>query len=195
MEIYLIRHPSVNVEQHLFYGHTDVDVTHRFEEEKEDIRRKLDGEVDLQQAAVYSSPLKRCHALANALAPAVRTDDRLKELNFGDWEMRSWHGIPSAELDPWMADFANLNVPNGESFLMLQRRALEFLNEVLASEHEKAVIFTHAGVIRSLLCHCLGIPLPNAFRLVIDYASVSKITHTTTITHPTTLWKVAYTNR
>ncbi|MBC7919760.1 MAG: alpha-ribazole phosphatase [Ferruginibacter sp.] len=194
MEIYLIRHTSVNVEKNLFYGHTDVDVTHRFEEEKNDLRRKLSDEVDFQQTAVYSSPMKRCHALAKALAPAVRTDDRLKELNFGDWEMRNWHGIPPAELDPWMADFANLNAPNGESFLILQTRAVEFLNEVLASEQEKAVLITHAGVIRSLLCHCLGIPLQNAFRLVIDYASVSKITHTT-ITHTAALWKVAYLNR
>ena len=38
------------------------------------------------------------------------------EMNFGDWEMKNWDDIPLEELNPWMQDFVNVRVSNGESF-------------------------------------------------------------------------------
>ena len=60
-----------------------------------------------------------------------------------------------------------------------------------ASEFNDAAIFafTHAGVIRALLAEALQLPLVQAFRLQVDYASVSQITVDGAI------WRVAGVNR
>ncbi|MFB9080950.1 histidine phosphatase family protein [Flavobacterium procerum] len=42
-------------------------------------------------------------------------DERLKEKNFGDWEMRKWD-IFRRTTQSWMEDFVTIPVSNGESF-------------------------------------------------------------------------------
>lgn len=97
-------------------------------------------------------------------------------MNFGTWENRLWTELPSAETEPWMADYVTLAPPQGETFGAVQQRAAAFLNELAATaEEEPTLVFTHGGTIRALVCHCLEIPLRNAFRMQIDYASVTKL--------------------
>ena len=126
----------------------------------------------------YASPLSRCRQLAEALVPEQLVfDDRLMEYDFGRWELQPWNTLPATELDPWMADFVQIPAPGGETFQALQDRATEFLTEALATADPNAtiVIVSHSAVIRSLICHCLGLPLAHAFRLDIDYGSITKV--------------------
>jgi alpha-ribazole phosphatase len=171
MEVYLIRHTAV-LAPGICYGHTDVPLADTFAAEAAGLRAKLPP----PPYRVFSSPARRCVALAQAVAPELTLDERLREMNFGTWENRPWADLPPAETTPWMADYVTLAPPAGETFGAVQQRAAAFLAELAtASQAAPTLVFTHGGTIRALVCHCLEIPLRNAFQLQIDYASVTKL--------------------
>jgi len=175
MELYLIRHTTPEVGMGVCYGQTDLDVADSFETELAKIREKV---AHLDSPYIYSSPLQRCAKLASALAVElqVQHDHRLKELDFGDWEMLPWDQIPRGAIDVWAEEHVRQAPPNGESFHALHLRASEFLAEVSANRRgEQVVVVTHAGVIRALLAEALGLPLQNAFKLQLRYGSISHV--------------------
>ena len=177
MEIFLIRHTSVGVQKGICYGKSDVALNHTAVEEIENTTARLSKYCDVSEAKIWSSPAGRCVQLAKKMTDNFQTEERLWEMNFGDWEMQSWAEIKREESDPWMADFVNINTPNGESFLELSKRANEFLDEIIAQDFKQVVLVNHSATIRTLVCRALELDLKNAFRMEIDYGSISKITH------------------
>ena len=180
MDLYLIRHTRVATAPDICYGCSDVPVAATYPEDEAAVRTKLAAVLATGPVAVFSSPLTRCRRLAEALAPGpIQFDDRLKEYDFGRWELQPWRELPAAELDPWMADYVTVSSPGGETFQALQTRMVLFLTDLLVLPEPPAtvLVFGHSAAIRSLLCHCLDMPLRNAFRLDIDYGSVSKVRH------------------
>ena len=176
MTIYLIRHTAVDATG-ICYGHHDVPLADTFAIEAAQLRAKLPPAPAAGYRA-HSSPATRCLALAAEFAAEIKTDERLREMNFGAWENRPWNDLPAAETTPWMADYVTLAPPGGETFGAVQARAAAFLAELAtagAAEEPPVLVFTHGGTIRALVCHCLGIPLGNAFQLRIDFASVTRL--------------------
>ncbi len=172
MEIYLVRHTTPNVEKGICYGQSDLGITDSFHSEIEQIHQQI----PIQKIAkVYSSPLQRCKLLAKTFSEEITFDDRLKELNFGDWELLPWDAINSKELDPWMQDFVNVRVTNGESYVMLQERALDFFFSLNHISTEKSIIVSHAGVMRSIISHIQNIDLKNSFKIKLEYGHVVTI--------------------
>jgi alpha-ribazole phosphatase len=181
MEIFLVRHTSVSVPKSVCYGQTDVGLADTFLLESEQTINQLSKYLhsDFQ---IVSSPLSRCFSLAKALQKqfpniAIEQDDRLMEMNFGDWEMQSWDEIPRESSEPWMNDFVNMPAPNGESFLALSERLNKFLTEKIAIQKTtpQIVIMAHGGIIRAALSYFAGLPLENAFKFDIKYGSITKI--------------------
>lgn len=175
MEIYLIRHTVVNIASGICYGNTDVDLSNTFEEEIISINKKIKGVKDL----IYiSSPLIRCKILADRLSESnFIVDNRLKELNFGDWENENYKILEHDEdFCAWTKDYVNLRCPNGESFMDLYLRSSEFINDLILNKHKRVVIITHSGVIRSILAYILNMSLESTFKFRIDNGSVSRIT-------------------
>ena len=174
MEIFLIRHTKVDVPDGTCYGFSDVGLASTFPEELNSLISRLPDRNDF---VLYSSPLKRCRRLAEELGidSGIEFDDRLKELNFGNWELKKWDEISRKEFLRWSKDFVNQVPPNGESYIQLFRRCNEFYEEILHKKENKIAIVAHGGVIRSLLSHVLSIPLEKSFHLQIDYGSISKI--------------------
>ena len=94
MEIYLIRHTSVDVPAGYAYGQTDVPLKPTFEEEAEEVKKGLS---DHTFDKVWTSPLTRCVRLANYCGfPEAEREDRIKEVNFGECEMKCGPGWDSA---------------------------------------------------------------------------------------------------
>lgn len=171
MEIYLIRHTAVQAPG-ICYGHYDVPLADTFAAEAAQLRPKLPP----LPYRVFSSPAQRCLALAETVATELTLDERLREMNFGTWENRLWTELPRTETEPWMTDYVTLAPPAGETFGAVQQRAAAFLTELTTTAAEEpTLVFTHGGTIRALVCHCLEMPLRNAFQLQIDYASVTKL--------------------
>ena len=59
---------------------------------------------------VFSSPLLRARQLAEALDPEARIDERLSEIDFGEWEGQPWDAIERDALDAWAADILHLSL-------------------------------------------------------------------------------------
>lgn len=172
MEIYLVRHTTPNIEKGICYGQSDLGITDSFSSEVQKIHKLIPiSEI----SRVYSSPLQRCKLLAKTFNAPVIYDSRLKEMDFGDWELRAWNDINTAELDPWMEDFVTVKVPNGESYVMLQERILDFYASLDLSLEEKIVVVTHAGPMRALLSHIQKIELEDSFTITIGYGEVVTI--------------------
>jgi len=176
MEIYLVRHTQTICDKGVCYGQSDVAIVEPFDLVFENIISQLPAE-----ACIFSSPLKRCSLLAKHIQNKIKTisyqeDERLKEMNFGDWEMQNWNDILPEQLNPWMEDFVNIPASNGESFIELHQRVGEFLLSIISKEINKPIIIvSHGGVIRSILCNHGSLPLKDAFQNKVDFGQVIKI--------------------
>lgn len=150
MKIYAIRHTRVNVNPGICYGQTDVDVSESFGKEHKRLSQQLQ---QVSFDAIWSSPLLRCRKLTETLFPnkELHFDPRLKELNFGDWEMLPWDDI-YAQLEGkiWMDHYQTLPTKNGESYPEMVDRVSAFIEEIKKSNAENIAIVAHAGVIRIL---------------------------------------------
>ena len=169
MQIYLIRHTTPNIDRGICYGQTDIDLDQTtFEQELAVIKSKLPADIE----QFYTSPLQRCTTLTQRLNPHFVVDNRLMELNFGDWETKNWGEIAPSELDPWMQDFVNIQPPNGENYIDLHKRTTHFLDDVLALDFQRIALTTHAGNIRSILSFVLSLSLEHSFRIQLSYGTV-----------------------
>jgi alpha-ribazole phosphatase len=126
----------------------DVGLADGFAAEAETVRRALPWEPE----EIWTSPLTRCRMLAERLATgriAMREDERLMELNFGEWEGRRWETFRGPESEAWASDPWGRRPPGGETGLELWARVASVRREVLARATERRVaVVTHAGVIR-----------------------------------------------
>ncbi|MBQ0151978.1 MAG: alpha-ribazole phosphatase [Chryseobacterium sp.] len=171
MEIHIIRHTAVENPEQLCYGFSDIPLRDRFLEDFEMVKAGQDYD------SVFVSPAERCQRLAHFFKFKFKTDERLREMNFGDWELKKWNDIPSVEIDPWYKDFVNVPAKNGESLVAMQTRVSEFWKDLLNnSKVEKVLLITHLGVIRLIIQQVLEFPLENMFRLQIDYGKRVVIT-------------------
>lgn len=125
----------------------------------------------LPEAPVFSSPLARCRALAERLHEAPVFDERLRELDFGDWEMRSWESLDRAALDAWAADPLGFAPPGGESVAGLRARVRSFL-EGLSGD---VILVAHAGVMKLCAAELAGVPSDEWFGMRFHYGSVTLI--------------------
>ncbi|MGX4644419.1 histidine phosphatase family protein [Massilia sp. SYSU DXS3249] len=160
MRLLLVRHPRPAIDAGLCYGSTDVAAA------PGEILRVCEA---LRTGGLppalptWSSPLSRCADLARAIAPPdLQFDTRLAEMDFGDWEMRSWDAIPRGEVDTWAADLLHYRPGGGECVLHVARRVSAFLGDLYATGHPEALVICHAGTIRLLRALWTGQPLEAA---------------------------------
>ena len=151
MKLFFLRHTSLNVEIDVFYGQTDLDVSDRFEEEVKLIQKKIKNfNIDTNSIKVYSSPLKRCIKLTNKLTENYIVDERIKEMNLGDWEMKKMSSISKKEKLDWENNLLSFKIPNGESNNEFLKRLKSFLEDIFKF-NEDALIVCHAGSINGML--------------------------------------------
>jgi alpha-ribazole phosphatase len=172
MEIYLIRHTAPDIEKGICYGQTDIPLKETFAQEAETVLKNILQDVEV----IYSSPLTRCLRLADYLSHnkkrPVQIDDRLKELDFGNWEMKRWNDIEPAQLHHWMDDYVNVPCPGGESYQDLADRTTFFLDQLRASSFKKVAIVTHHGVMKAMYAHVNKVSLNDAMNIQFPYGNV-----------------------
>jgi len=114
--------------------------------------------------------------LAEALDPQIRIDERLREINFGDWEGQPWDEIDRAAIDRWAADVLHFVPPGGESVASLQQRVIDFATALSATlDAPRVAIVSHAGVMRALFGHWHQLPASEWMQLKFDFASITEI--------------------
>ncbi len=172
MKLYCIRHTKVDVPLGICYGQSDVGLADSYLDEMELASLQLKG---LKFDQIYSSPLNRCKTLAEDLFPnePLKFDNRLKELNFGDWEMKSWDEISKTEeAKQWFEDFVNLRSPNGESFIDQIERTKNFLTDLQNEKYSSVLLVVHGGIIRAINCIVNDIKPIDAFKTKVDYGEI-----------------------
>lgn len=159
MKLTLLRHGETEANKlGLYYGVSDVAIT-----PESDIKlRELSKSGNYPKAARYfTSGLTRAEQSFAALYPgeehSVLPD--LREINLGDFEMRSYEELKN---DPafiaWCTGDNEKNIcPNGESGEQVTDRALAALRPIIEAG-EDAVIITHGGVIGGVLARLFPNP-------------------------------------
>jgi alpha-ribazole phosphatase len=168
LKLRLIRHPKPQVEAGICYGATDLLA------EVDALEAQLEECLLMPKPVfVFSSPLQRCSALAQALAargwPEPVFDRDFAEMNFGDWEMQPWSKIERHQINAWAADISAYVPPGGESVQQVAERALlavhrqwathaHVLDPLIARSQDESpsvALICHSGVIQGL-SHALG---------------------------------------
>ncbi|WP_303866933.1 histidine phosphatase family protein [Desulfovibrio piger] len=112
------------------------------------------------------------HARGHAID--IFPDAGLREISLGLWE-----GLTVAEVESrWPgshaargADMAGFAPPQGESFAAVQARAVACVERWQARYPDECLLLvSHAGVLRTLLCHWLALPLAEVMRIPQHYA-------------------------
>ena len=171
MQVFLIRHPPPLIEAGVCYGRLDLDCA-----DPAPYAAALQAQLPAG-TVVFSSPLRRAHRLAEALAQTlateVRLDERLREIDFGAWEGCRWDDIARAEIDAWAADVLGYAPPGGESVAALQARAVDFAASLASSRAGSVAIVSHAGVLRALIGHWRALPTREWTQLAFAYGGLS----------------------
>ena len=133
--------------------------------------------------SVYTSNLSRAVRSAQVIAEPygllpVETQD-FRERNFGLWEGMTFTEIKEKypkEFESWANNPLKYSPIEGESTATVKDRVLPSLTRILNSHKGKNIaVVAHGGVNRIILCHFLGIPLENIFRIEQGYAAVNII--------------------
>lgn len=130
--------------------------------------------------AVYSSPLRRARATAQAAASVLGLDvvveKRLRETDFGDWDGYSIAEVRErwpAELDAWLSS-SKAAPPSGESFDQTLLRVRRARGEILAAHSgEVVLVVSHVTPIKTLLRLALDGGPQMLYRMHLDLTSVS----------------------
>lgn len=127
------------------------------------------------EAAIFSSPLRRCRETAEAYGPGIVTDDALIELDYGDFDLTSMADIPAETMRDWRAN-PEFAPPNGESLQELADRVAGFFERIAEITVERdVVIFTHVSPIKASVAWALGVGIGISWRSHVAQASISKI--------------------
>lgn len=170
MELVLIRHPRVIIEEGICYGQSDLECC---DQALRDMTSLVDDAFDL----VVTSPLKRCTRVASEVlrSPFV-TDRRLLELNFGEWELKSWNDIYQDKRSTfWFDNYYDSSPPGGESLIELHSRVGDLLRELDRAKKQKICLIAHAGSIRSVMLHLKKLPLTEFFSISIPLGSALRV--------------------
>ena len=152
------------------------------------------GFTDVQQLAatwnrspprfLFTSDLRRTQQSAQVFAAAFAieplSDPRLREADFGRWNGRHWNEIMQNDTENhrhWFDNWVIQEAPDGESFADVLRRTGAWLASLLAStgNDDCVLAIAHAGSIRAVLCHALGLPAGRAIGIGIDHSHVSRL--------------------
>lgn len=131
---------------------------------------------------IYCSDLVRSLETARIIAQdrqiSICALPELREIHLGSWDgvsvMEVRQRFPE-EYERRGENLSDYRPPTGESFSDLRRRIVPVFERIAGGMEGNILIVGHAGVNRTILCHVLGMPLANLFRIEQPYGSMSII--------------------
>ncbi|MBB2794112.1 histidine phosphatase family protein [Rhizobium phaseoli] len=132
--------------------------------------------------AIYTSPRERTRETAVGIASACdlslpQTDDALDEVNFGNWSGKTFEVLNDDPLwRRWNTTRSLARTPGGETMLDVQTRIFGLMETLTSVGNDRRIaLVSHADVIKSAVCHVLGLPIDAWPRFDIAPASVTTI--------------------
>ncbi len=124
------------------------------------------------EGPVFSSPLLRARQTAHCIDPNFRVDDRLREIDMGEWELRRIDEVP---FENYVRDPVRYSPPGGETMDSVVRRMTDFINYVRGLGHKAVIAVSHWHPITTAVALVIGLPLSNIYRLRIGTGSVTAV--------------------
>ncbi len=188
MTVILLRHGrSTSNTAHVLAGRSEgVELDEKGRQQAEDL---VDRVSELPIRAVVCSPMLRCRRTIEPLAAALglepMVDERLAEVDYGEWTGRKIADLVKEPL--WAVVQAHPSAavfPGGEGLAEVQTRAVAAVRDHdarLAEQHGGDALWlacTHGDVIKAVVADALGIHLDGFQRVSADPASMSVIRYT-----------------
>lgn len=192
--IYLLRHGAL-ISSGILCGHTDIALSKQGWKQLENVCKSLPT-----ISLCISSSLVRCSHFSQHYCQQhnipLETSAKIKEMNFGDWDGKSYQSLwqlsddksslPKAKhddvdtslglfwQDPW-----RYSPPAGESMTDFTKRVDDFWQTLMKRElQENTLVVSHGGVIRHILARVLGLTIPGISHMNnidVPYASLIHI--------------------
>jgi len=181
--LHLVRHGAVETGgRRLAYGQTDLPLSAEGHAQNDAVLQLALRTVPRPEG-VLSSDLSRCLQPAKRLAQRfgvpLRVYPQLREQHMGAWEGRPWGDLSAEDsqgIHDYWEDYVNARPPDGENLREVQERVKAWWREAWPTLRGKRwIIVTHIGVIRSLLCGALDLPLDQALRWAPSRGSLTTL--------------------
>ncbi len=153
MKLYLVRHGQTDYNlRNLLQGSTDNPLNETGRQQARHLARMLRN---VPFEVIYSSPLKRALETAeiireaNVNRPPILLDERLREIDMGEWEGKYFPAILEEHRDMFERIRSNpfeYVPPGGESFSHFVDRLRSFVEDLRRKEHELVLIVAHQMV-------------------------------------------------
>lgn len=173
-QLILIRHgETVHNVAGIAQGWNDSELSERGQRQVQLLAQRLR---DAGVTAIYSSPLGRARATAEAIAAITNLEvqllDELREMSYGGWEGRSFLDVrrdDEAAYQRWISD-AEAACPGGESHMDVRRR----LERAFATINSaRPVIVTHGTAIRIAATALMDLPVMASRSFAQDNAAMN----------------------
>lgn len=126
-------------------------------------------------ASVVSSPLGRCRQTAEAFGLPVGIDERLIELDYGEFDLKPLAEVPAEVWARWRSD-TDFRPPGGETLNELGARVFEALDELSqAAIDHNVVVVTHVSPIKASMAWALRCSMDISWRCFVAQASITTI--------------------
>jgi len=148
-------------------------------------RAQVAAAVDLVRALkpdlIVTSPLVRARQSAEIVAEAIGLpileEPLIAEVKYGRWEGMSYHElVTDADYLSYREEPILSPTPGGETIPEVQARGVEAISRTLQRNDGGRVLFvSHGDIIRTVLCHFIGMELRHFRRLRVDNAALSAV--------------------
>jgi len=142
--------------------------------------RKELAEISLERifCSDLSRSLETARIIAEGRSEPVQPLHKLREINLGAWDGLSFDDVQRlypGEYERRGSDMVTYRTPGGECFADLAARVVPLFMEIVRGSSGNILIVGHAGVNMVIICHLLGMPLENLFRIRQDYGCMNVI--------------------
>ncbi len=174
----LMRHARIATEyQGKLIGSTDVpldDLSH------DQTQHMADRIMRWHPQICVSSPMRRCRQTAAVAAAGLplRIDNDLREIDFGLCETRTFTEAMAVDAElaaRWAAFAPEFGFPGGEKVEGFLGRVRAAADRLVQEESPSVLALTHGGVIRTMICHFLGLEARHYLAFDVPYSAIAVI--------------------
>jgi alpha-ribazole phosphatase len=180
-KLILVRHATTkdNINGNLS-GHIDSDLSDLGNTQILKLNKFLEKEnIDCIYTTTSTRTKNTIKDIAKSKNLNIVESDKLKEINFGDFEGMNFEYIKNSfpeEFEKIIQNGFEYKYPNGESLVDSYNRVCKELNYILESNKEKTILIcAHAGTIRNIISYLIGNTHEYHWNFKIDNASISII--------------------
>ena len=179
LKVYLLRHGQTawNADGNRYCGRTDITLTEKGINQAHAVEEQLKH---ISFDAIYSSPLERAFMTAQIASgkQEVVKDERLIEVDFGNWETKPKEQFIEEDKELWNNWEADPSITKagrtGETAREVVERADDFF-KTLQTKHKtgNVLVVAHNGLNRFYLAYKLGMNLKDYRKLMVENGTVS----------------------